>query len=314
MNFWSLSKAKKKEGKIAIVTGANAGIGYETTKGLASVGVEVIMACRDLQKAETAKQKILKSLPEAKLTLMEIDLASLASVRAFAKSFKSQYNKLDMLVNNAGVMMTPFQKTEDGLELQMEVNYFGHFLLTGLLIPVLEKSFRSRVVCLSSLAHRWGDIHFDNLNAEKSYDKRQFYAQSKLACLIFAYHLDKKLVKKGFDMHSYAAHPGISNTNLMRNLPGWLRFLSPLLMPLFSQSAEKGALPILRACLDDTLNGGEYIGPSGTKQYKGHPVIVDSDYNSKDKYKAKKLWKESEKIVDFEYFKDRELKKEAQAS
>ena len=169
MNFWSLSKAKKQDGKIAIVTGANAGIGYETTKGLASVGIEVIMACRDLEKAKIAKQKIIKSIPDAKLKLMEIDLACLKSVRDFAENIKTHYDKLDILVNNAGVMMTPFQKTEDGLELQMEVNYFGHFLLTGLLIPVLEKSFRSRVVSLSSLAHRWGDIHFDNLNAEKSY-------------------------------------------------------------------------------------------------------------------------------------------------
>ena len=311
MNFWSLSKAKKQDGKIAIVTGANAGIGYETTKGLASVGIEVIMACRDLEKAKIAKQKIIKSIPDAKLKLMEIDLTSLKSVRDFAENFKAHYDKLDILVNNAGVMMTPFQKTEDGLELQMEVNYFGHFLLTGLLIPVLEKSFRSRVVSLSSLAHRWGDIHFDNLNAEKSYDKRQFYAQSKLACLIFAYHLDKKLVKKGFDMHSYAAHPGISNTNLMKNLPIWLKFLSPLLMPLFSQSAKEGALPILRACLDDTLNGGEYIGPSGIKQYKGHPVIIDSDYNSKDDYKAKQLWKVSEELVNFKYFKYSENKAQA---
>ena len=313
MNFWSLSKAKNKEGKIAIVTGANVGIGYETTKGLASVGVKVIMACRDLSKAENAKQKILQSIPEAQLELMEIDLASLSSVRSFAKDYKAKFDKLDILVNNAGVMMTPFQKTEDGLELQMAANYFGHFLLTGLLIPVLEKSFRSRVVSLSSLAHRWGDIHFDNLNAEKGYDRRQFYAQSKLACLIFAFHLDKKLVKKGYDMHSYAAHPGVSKTNLMRNLPKWAKFLSPVLMPFFSQSAEKGALPILRACLDDTLNGAEYIGPSGKKQYKGHPVIVDSDYNSKDKHKAKQLWKVSEEIVNFKYFKNNDEPK-AQAS
>ncbi|MDN3593528.1 oxidoreductase [Zunongwangia endophytica] len=311
MNFWSLNKAKNKEGKIAIVTGANNGIGYETTKGLASVGIEVIMACRDLKKAENAKQKILKLNPEAKLKLMEIHLDNLASVRSFAEEFKSQYDKLDILVNNAGVMMTTYQKTKDDLELQMATNYFGHFLLTGLLIPVLENSFRSRVISLSSLAHKWGDIHFDNLNAEKGYDRRQFYAQSKLACLIFAYQLDKKLVKKGYDIHSYAAHPGVSNTNLMQNLPKWLKFLSPVLMPILSQSAEKGALPILRACLDETLNGGEYIGPSGTKQYKGHPVIVDSDYNSKEDDKAKKLWKVSEAIVNFKYFQNSKDKAKA---
>ncbi|WBL21332.1 oxidoreductase [Zunongwangia sp. HRR-M8] len=312
MNFWSLNKAKDKTGKIAIVTGANVGIGYETTKGLASLGIEVIMACRDLKKAENAKQKIIKLNPKAKLKLMEINLASLDSVRSFAGQFKSQYDKLDILVNNAGIMMTSFQKTDDDLELQMATNYFGHFLLTGLLIPVLENSFRSRVVSLSSLAHKWGDIRFDNLNAEKGYDRRQFYAQSKLACLIFAYHLDKKLVKKGYDIHSYAAHPGVSNTNLMQNLPKWLKFLSPILMPVLSQSAEKGALPVLRACLDETLNGGEYIGPSGRKQYKGHPVIVDSDYNSKEKDKAKKLWKVSEEIVNFKYFQ--KSRDQAQAS
>ncbi|WBL26816.1 oxidoreductase [Zunongwangia sp. HGR-M22] len=311
MNFWSLNKAKDKTGKIAIVTGANVGIGYETTKGLASLGIEVIMACRDLKKAENAKQKIIKLNPKAKLKLMEINLASLDSVRSFADQFKSQYDKLDILVNNAGIMMTSFQKTDDDLELQMATNYFGHFLLTGLLIPVLENSFRSRVVSLSSLAHKWGDIRFDNLNAEKGYDRRQFYAQSKLACLIFAYHLDKKLVKKGYDIHSYAAHPGVSNTNLMQNLPKWLKFLSPILMPVLSQSAEKGALPVLRACLDETLNGGEYIGPSGRKQYKGHPVIVDSDYNSKEKDKAKKLWKVSEEIVNFKYFQKSQDKAQA---
>lgn len=301
MNFWSLSKVKNKEGKIAIVTGANAGIGFETTKGFAKIGITTIMACRNLEKAKKAKIDILKTYPDAKLEIISIDLADLNSVRKFAETYKNKYDSLDILVNNAGVMMTPLQKTVDGLEFQMATNYFGHFLLTGLLLPVLEKSFRSRVVSLSSLAHQWGDIHFDNLNAEKGYNRRQFYAQSKLACLIFAYHLDRKLVNHGYNVHAYAAHPGVSNTNLMQHLPKWLKFLSPVLMPLLSQSAKRGALPVLRASLDDTLNGGEYIGPSGKKQYKGHPVIVDSDYHSKDEEKAEKLWKVSEKIVDFKY-------------
>ncbi|WP_417886081.1 oxidoreductase [Zunongwangia sp.] len=301
MNFWSLSKAKNKEGKIAIVTGANAGIGFETTKGFAKIGIITIMACRNLEKAKKAKDEILKIYPNARLDIIPIDLAELSSVKEFAKTFKKKYDSLDILVNNAGVMMTPLQKTSDGLEYQMATNYFGHFLLTGLLIPVLEKSFRSRVVNLSSIAHKWGDIHFDNLNAEKGYNPRKFYAQSKLACLIFAYHLDRKLVNKNYNIHAYVAHPGVSKTNLMQHLPKFFKFLSPILMPLLSQSAKRGALPILRASLDDTLNGGEYIGPSGKKQYKGHPVIVDSDYHSKDEEKAERLWKVSENLVGFNY-------------
>ena len=298
---WTSYDAPSLEGKRAIVTGANTGLGYETTRELAKKGAEVIMACRNMDKAAQAKAQIQEEMPNAKLTTMQIDLASLDSVRKFAAKFNLDYSSLDLLINNAGVMMPPFELTDDGFELQFEANYLGHFLLTGLLLRKLKEAPAARVISLSSLAHDWGDIYFDDLNFNKNYDKRKSYGQSKLACLMFAYELERRLRKENSTVLSLAAHPGISDTELSRYLPKFIRFISPIIMPLFAQSAKKGALPTLRAATDLSLTGGTYLGPDGNGEYKGNPVVVDSSLNSKDEEKAERLWAVSETLCDITY-------------
>jgi NAD(P)-dependent dehydrogenase (short-subunit alcohol dehydrogenase family) len=298
---WNLKTVPSQNGKIAIVTGANIGLGFETSKALARKGVEVIMACRNMEKAEDAKASILAENPNARLTLMTLDLNDFASVKSFASSFKEKHSKLDFLINNAGIMMPPFQKTKDGFESQFGVNYLSHFLLTGLLIDVLKETKDSRVITLSSMAHKWGDIQFDDYNFEKGYDKRAAYGQSKLACLMFAYQLQRKLEKHGINTTSLAAHPGVSDTNLGKHMPRFVQGLAKIIGPLFFNSAAGGALPTLRAALDENAKGGEYYGPDGNREMKGNPVKVDSNDNSKDLEKAAKLWTLSEKLTGIKY-------------
>lgn len=283
--------------KIAVVTGANTGLGLEATKVFVAEGIQVIMACRDIDKAEKAKQEIEAENKKAQLKVMKLDLASLKSVKSFAEEFKQQFAHLDILLNNAGVMIPPYQKTEEGFELQFGVNYLGHFLLTNLLMEYLEKSeIGGRVVNLSSLAHKWGDIYFNDLQFEEKYDKEKAYGQSKLACLMFAYELDRRLKDNHKNVKSLAAHPGLSRTNLFRHLTGFFKIMVPFVYP-FTQSAENGAKPAIEAALDEKLNGGEYLGPRGFQEYSGKPKIVDSNNISKDEEKAKKLWKVSEKLT-----------------
>lgn len=298
---WTPADAPSLEGKRAIVTGANTGLGFETTKELASKGAEVIMACRNTHKANTAKAKILEEFPKASLHVMKIDLASLESVRKFAAEFNLEYSSLDLLINNAGVMMPPYTVTKDGFELQFEANYLGHFLLTGLLIRKLEAAPAARVISLSSLAHDWGDIYFDDFNFKLKYDKRKAYGQSKLACLMFAYEMDRRLRAKKSPIKSLAAHPGISDTELARYLPWLIKFLSPVIVPFLAQSAKNGAQPTLRAALDISLPGGTYVGPDGSDEYKGKPVIVDSNQKSKAEDTAERLWALSEQLTDISY-------------
>ena len=287
--------------KIALVTGANTGLGFETTKVLAEEGIQVIMACRNIDKAKEAKQKIANLHPQANLVILPLDLASLKSIRSFADQVKQNFTHLDILVNNAGLMVPPYEKTEDGFEQQFGINYLGHFLLTGLLIDLLEKSsFGGRVVNLSSLAHKWGDIYFENLQFEKGYDKEKAYGQSKLACLMFAYELDRRLKATNSSILSIAAHPGLSRTGLFQYLSGFYKVLIPLVYP-FTQSATRGAQSQIKAALDKNLSGGEYIGPSGFQEFSGAPTMVSSNSISKDKLKAKRLWEISEKLVGIKY-------------
>ncbi|SHI83735.1 NAD(P)-dependent dehydrogenase, short-chain alcohol dehydrogenase family [Mesonia phycicola] len=287
--------------KIALVTGANTGLGFETTKFLAEKGIQVIMACRNIDKAKEAKQKIVNVYPKANLVILPLDLASLSSVNEFAEEVKQNFSHLDILVNNAGLMFPPYEKTEDGFELQFGINYLGHFLLTGLLIELLEKSaFGGRVVNLSSLAHKWGDIYFEDLQFEKEYDKQKAYGQSKLACLMFAYELDRRLKKTNSSILSVVAHPGLSRTGLFQYLSGFYKIFIPFVYP-FTQSAACGAQSQIKAALDKSLIGGEYIGPSGFQEFSGDPTIVSSNYISKDEVKAKRLWKISEKLVGINY-------------
>ena len=286
--------------KIAVITGANTGLGLETTKAFAEKNIEVVMACRNESKAEKAKAEILKEIPKAQLKILPLDLSSLDAVRGFAEKFKSEYNSLDILVNNAGLMIPPYGTTKDGFELQFGINYLGHFLLTGLLLEPLKNAAEARVVSLSSLAHKWGDIYFEDLQFENNYDKQKAYGQSKLACLMFAYELDRRLKAQELLVKSLAAHPGLSRTNLFRHLTGMMKLLTPFVYP-FTQSAKSGAQPQIKAALDEKLAGGEYLGPSGFQEYSGKPKVVGSNAISKNKEKAKRLWEISEKLCNFQY-------------
>lgn len=291
-----------QEGRIIMITGANTGLGYETALSLAKKGATVIMACRSRSKAEVAKHKIKKAVPAANLEIMEVDLSSLKSVQKMAKEYQAQYDRLDVLVNNAGVMMPPYTKTEDGLELQLEANYLGHFLLTGLLLPTILKTPQSRVVSLSSIAHKNGKINFDDLQSEKKYSAQDAYGQSKLACLMFAFELQRRLEKAGQNgTISTAAHPGIADTELSRHLPKFLYVaLKYTIAPFLTQSAGEGAKPTLVAAIGET-EGGEYFGPTGFNEFKGKAGKAKYTELSKDKAIAKRLWEVSEELVDFKY-------------
>lgn len=297
MKNFSIDNYPSQTGKIAIITGANSGIGFETAKALAKMGMTVVMACRNLEKAEEAKKKLLNNDTHASVKPMKIDTSSLTEVEKFACHFKNHFDRLDLLINNAGIMMSPFEETKDGYENQLATNYLGHFALTGHLMPLLLNTKNSRVVSLSSLSYKWADIQFDDLHFQKKYDKKKAYGQSKRACLVFAYELQRRFTEKKTGTKSIAAHPGLSNTNLDR-------YFNPIIRPLgalFLQKQEKGAYPILYAALEESLKGGEYIGPDGFQEMRGNPTRVDSDNKTKDREIAKKLWKVSEEMTKVSY-------------
>ena len=299
MEKFDLEKIPSHEGEVAIVTGANAGLGYETALQLAKKGFLVVLACRNRRKAAKARSKILRAHPQSKLEVIMLDLGSFGSIRAFCKNFNSEYSQLHLLVNNAGLMMPPYQTTDDGFESQFGINYLGHFLLTGLLLSILHKTPNARVISLSSLAHKWSDLDFENYNAQKEYSKTKAYGMSKLACLMFAYELDRRL--HNTSVKSLAAHPGVSLTSIARHIPAPVMIPVKLIAPIFFQPPKKAALPILRAALDPKAQSGEYYGPDGFMQYKGNPVKVDSNDYSKDKTNAKELWHLSQELVNLKY-------------
>lgn len=297
MSNFSLESIPSQKGKVAIVTGANIGLGYETALALAKKDFTVVLACRSLSKAKKAMGNILKEAPKAELEIILLDLNSLDSVEGFSDEFAKRYTHLDLLIANAGIMFPPFQTTEDGFESQIGVNYLAHFLLINLLFPILSQSDGSRVILLSSLAHKYGKIDFDNFNSEKSYSALKSYAQSKLACLMFAYELQRRIEKAGLAMNAAAAHPGFSNTNLGQFLPGITAKLFSPLTYILGQNAKSGALPTLRAALDPKVKGGEYYGPSGFKEMKGAAVKVKSSNRSHDWEVASRLWLLSEQLT-----------------
>ncbi len=301
MSKWNLANIPHQKGKIAIVTGANTGLGYQTALALAGKGITVILACRNMQKAEDAKNRILSKYADAQVECREIDLSKLKSVRAFAWNFLKSYNHLDVLINNAGILMPPFSLTEDGFESQMAANYFGHFLLTNLLLDTLTNTPGSRIISLSSLAHKRGSINFDDLQFEKKYSAFKAYAQSKLSCLIFAIELQRRLHDAQQPTISLAAHPGISDTEIMRFLPKFMVLSLPLIRPLFLHKPDKGALPTLRAALDTEAKGGAYYGPGNLNEFKGPPVIVKARRKAYNKDLAKQLWSISEKLTNCNY-------------
>ncbi len=287
-----------QQGRVAIVTGANDGLGFQTTLALSKTGMKVVMACRNTDKGNKARMAILKEVPDANLELMPLDLSKLDDVRMFADDYLKTHDRLDLLINNAGIMIPPFELTQDGFESQFGVNYLSHFLLTRLLLPLLEKTEGSRVVSLSSNAHKNGKIHFDDLQFKKKYSAIAAYSQSKLACLMFAYELQRRLYASGSKVLSVAAHPGMSDTNLFKHVPRWVNSIfGGLIRGMMAQSAEDGVQPTLYAALGNDIQGGDYTGPDGWQEWKGKPVKVKGTKLAQDKNVAKKLWQESEKLT-----------------
>lgn len=288
-------------GKTVVITGANSGIGYEAVKALSAKGAKVIMAVRSKEKGQAALNAILEDNDSAKVELMQLDLADLESVRAFANGIQSRFDRLDLLINNAGVMIPPYGKTKDGFELQFGSNHLGHFALTGLLLPLLKNTPASRVVTLSSIAHRGASIDFNNLDGSNGYKAMKFYGQSKLANLLFAKELDNRFKQHGIKTLSIACHPGISNTNLFKmgkaETPRYLKGL----MSIFTQPAKMGVLPTLYAATDESLKGGEYIGPDGRGNRKGNPAIETPPAGVYEETTMKKLWEVSESLTGVTY-------------
>ncbi len=305
--MWTIDEVADQSGRTAVVTGGNAGIGFETARVLAARGATVILACRDLAKAEAAADRIAaaSATPRAKLRVVHLDLGSLASVHAAADEIRASVPRLDLLINNAGVMDIPFARSEDGIELTFAVNHLGHFALTGLLLEPLLATPGSRVVTVSSVAHRRGELDLEALESEEGYKPGAAYARSKLANLLFVYELQRRLQAAGAGTISLAAHPGIARTELYRTGSRFERaLLSPRLRALTSwlaQSAEAGALPTLRAALDPDARGGEYYGPNGSKEYVGQPVRVDSVPSSHDGAAQLRLWQVSEELSGITY-------------
>ncbi len=296
MSF-NLDHIGSQKGKIAIVTGANSGLGIEITTILVKKEMKVIMACRNIEKAENAKSIILKTIATADIDIIQIDLNSLKSVRKFANTFCNKYNHLNFLIENAGILAPSFSKTEDGFESQMGINYFGHFLLTNLLFPLLNKTDGARVATTSSLAHEKSRLNFNNLNSENNYFRIAAYGQSKLACLMFAYELQRRLEKAGSNTIAISTHPGVSETNLFNNIPKFIQVLWRPFLPFFTHPPKKAALSMIYGVLGDNVKGGEYIGPTGFYGMKGEPGKVKSKPHSYDKDVAKKLWEVSEELT-----------------
>lgn len=296
MSF-NIHQVPSQKGKIAIVTGANSGLGKEITIGLVKLDIKVIMACRNMKKAESTKLEILKTVPTADIEIMELDLNSFTSVKTFGKGFNEKYKQLNLLIENAGIMIPPFTKTVDGFESQFGVNYLSHFLLTNLLMPTLNNTEGARIATTSSIAHESGYIDFDNLNAEKNYAKMGAYRQSKLACLMFAYELQRRLDIAGSKVIAVSAHPGVSKTNLFYNLPKLIQILTAPLVPFLTHPPKKAALPMLYAVLGKDVKGGNYYGPTGYKGMIGTPGKVEPKPHAYDTTVAKRLWEVSEKLT-----------------
>jgi NAD(P)-dependent dehydrogenase (short-subunit alcohol dehydrogenase family) len=298
---WTAADVPDQTGRTAVITGANTGIGFETAAVLARHGASVVLAVRSLDKGKDAAARITAATPGADVTVQRLDLASLDSVRAAADELRSRHDTIDLLVNNAGVMWTPRITTADGFELQFGTNHLGHFAFTGLLLDRLLLVEGSRVVTISSVAHSRAWIHFDDLQWERSYDRGGAYGQTKLANLMFTYELQRRLASTGSTTIAVAAHPGGSNTELVRNSPAPLRALNAVLGPMIAQNAAMGALPTLRAATDPGVLGGQYYGPDGFRELRGHPKVVESSRQSHDTDIQRRLWAASEDLTGVTY-------------
>jgi len=297
MNKWDSNNIPDQRGKVIIVTGSSSGIGFEAARVLASKNATIIIAVRNMEKGNAAANKIRAQHNNSDIQVMELDLASLESVRVFASRFKEKYEKLDILINNAGVMIPPYSKTDDGFELQFGTNHLGHFALTGLLMEFLNKSNEARIVNVSSAAHKYGKIDFADLNWEKrKYKPISAYGDSKIANLYFTYELKRKLEKSKSNVKVTAAHPGWTATDLQRHSS-----IFEFLNKFFAMQIWQGALPTLKAAFDNEAQSGDYYGPDGWQEWRGYPQKVESNKLSHDKIIAEKLWDVSEKMTGVKY-------------
>jgi len=295
---WSLNNVVDLSNKIAIITGANSGLGYETSLALVSKDCTVIMAVRNIEKGKLALEKIQARYPNANLRLYKLDLADLSSIKIFADNIKKDFKGIDILINNAGVMNVPYQKTVDGFELHFGGNYLGHFALTLELLSHMNSN--ARVVSVTSFLARMGNINFEDLNSERQYIALTAYAQSKLANLYFSLEFGKKLKEAGKNIYSLAAHPGYANTNIQsmgKNKTTWYMKLGNT---LFAQPAKAGALPILRASLDNQAHNGEFYGPAIFNLW-GNPILMRPFSNALNQEISIKLWEESEKMTGIKF-------------
>jgi NAD(P)-dependent dehydrogenase (short-subunit alcohol dehydrogenase family) len=300
MAAWNSTDIPDQTGRTAVITGANTGLGYETARALAARGARVVLAVRNLDKGKAAADLIAKRSPQAEVAVQELDLTSLESIRGAADELRASYPHIDLLINNAGVMMTPKETTRDGFELQFGTNHLGHFALTGLLLDRVLDTPGSRIVTVSSQGHRFArrGIRFDDLQWERGYSRAGAYGQAKLANLMFTYELQRRLL--GTQTIAAAAHPGGSRSELSRNLPPVVQAVFTVLEPMF-QEAEMGALPTLRAATDPGVIGGQYYGPDGFAEQRGYPKIVASSAASHDTKAQRRLWAVSEELTGVVY-------------
>jgi NAD(P)-dependent dehydrogenase (short-subunit alcohol dehydrogenase family) len=299
---WTAADVPDQSGRVAVITGSNTGLGFETAQVLAARGAHVVLAVRDVDKGKSAAARIVGTSPSAEVSVQALDLGSLQSVRTAADELKTAHPRIDLLINNAGVMYPPKQTTKDGFELQFGTNHLGHFALTGLLLENLLSVDDSRIVVVASVAHRiQAAIHFDDLQWERSYNRVAAYGQAKLSNLLFAYELQRRLAARDEPTIAVAAHPGISNTELMRHVPGSGLPGFTKVAGLVTNSPEMGALATLRAATGPGVRGGEYYGPDGFQELRGHPKLVQSSKQSHDQDIQGRLWSVSEELTGVKY-------------
>jgi NAD(P)-dependent dehydrogenase (short-subunit alcohol dehydrogenase family) len=296
---WTTKEIPDQSGRLAVVTGANSGLGLAVSRELARAGANVVLACRNTAKGAAAAEEIRSAAPGARVDVAALDLADLASVRAFATRLMDERDGPDLLVNNAGVMAPPYRKTADGFELQFGTNHLGHFALTGLLLSSLLARPEPRVVTVTSFAHRTGRMNFDDLGSERRYRRWAAYGQSKLANLLFCLELDRRARQARLPLRSVAAHPGYAATNLQSAGPSapQERVIFAVTNRLVAQSADMGALPLLYAATVSDLASGSFVGPGGWMEQRGHPKLVQPSRRARDAEAARRLWQVSEELT-----------------
>ncbi|MDT0449642.1 oxidoreductase [Streptomyces hesseae] len=303
LQHWTTERTPDRPQRVFVVTGANSGLGLATTRALARQGAHVVLAVRDEVKGRRAAEDIVAGQPDASLEVRHLDLADLDSVRAFADRMHADHQKLDVLINNAGVMAPPRTLSAQGHELQFACNHLGHFALTGLLLDLLAAGDAPRVVTVSSVNHRKGRMYFDDLTGERRYSPMGFYNQSKFANAVFGWELHRRLTAAGSPVRSVLAHPGYTATNLQMSAPVglWRVVFGRIGNPLLAQRPARGALPQLYAATDTSVEGGQFIGPDGPAELRGAPTCVRLSSAAADPGTGRRLWELSERLTDVRF-------------